>query len=245
MRKLPGLFALALVLSVALAGAAQANGGSGVSETLWLDSYEAANDGAAGPVSTTKPLKDGRLYLVEVRGTLSGWDTDLWTASGGLSCGTPEPAPLFPTPGVDNGPVGADAEALFGAPSLSAVCTGGAELPAQTDNFRLDRGEGYAHPEPVIGSARRHQYFYLLRGDDSTAAFKFQYADAPTNDNYGQLKISVRDAGMLDCLLLGWSSFSDHGKPMFKNASACSGFFASPPRDWGRDWESTWRKHRR
>src|SRR4051812_3020545 len=92
---------LALTMG-ACAGTAMAGTGS---ETLWLDSYEASNDGAAGPVTTSTPLAPGMLYLAEVTGTFSAWQASDWLV--GTPCGVPEPAPMFSL-GGRTGTVGLD-----------------------------------------------------------------------------------------------------------------------------------------
>jgi hypothetical protein len=73
-----------------------------------LDTHEPGNDGAAGPVSTTNTLEPGRQYFAIVSGTYSLWGSSRWTSGGFLVCGTPEPTPMFVSPGTANGAVGAD-----------------------------------------------------------------------------------------------------------------------------------------
>src|SRR4051812_43651795 len=74
-----------------------------VSETFFLNTYESANDGAAGPVFSGSPLAAGRPYRVTLHGTFSVWNP--W--SGG--CGSPEGVPIYPSPETSNGYVAFDA----------------------------------------------------------------------------------------------------------------------------------------
>src|SRR5689334_6450645 len=71
--RLPSLLLLvALVASLAV-GAAPASAALSSPETLYLDAHDPANDGDAGPVSTTDVLATGVQYVADVSGTYNAW----------------------------------------------------------------------------------------------------------------------------------------------------------------------------
>src|SRR5262249_54526730 len=66
----PTLGSSDLVFDVAL-NPASCNSGVFIVENLTLDTHEAANDGAAGPITTMQSLSAARTFLVTVQGTAS------------------------------------------------------------------------------------------------------------------------------------------------------------------------------
>jgi hypothetical protein len=198
------------------------------SETLYLDSHDLVNDGAAGPVSTVKPLTANRYYLVAVAGTYSDWTKAEWLA--GPGCGRYESGPIFPSPGVANGRAGIDAETVFAGPPNTFACRDNATVPRHIDAFKIDTGAGPVHKEPLFGPFNRpvpwHVYFYLLKGQGTAASFKFSLSDFPTTDNYGRLKIFVRGSDKDDCKDGGWKDFSG-----YKNQGDCVSHNV-PDKDW-------------
>jgi hypothetical protein len=222
-RFLPALLAL-LVFAVPASASAS-------SETLYLDSHDLANDGSAGPVSTSSPLRSGAFYLVQVTGTFSEWAAPEWNFG---TCGNPERRPYFLSPGTDNGPAAIDAETVFGGPTDSFACRA-AGLPLHSSEFKIDTGSGPVHKEPLGGPFTRpalfHTYFYVLRGQGDTASFKFSLTDQPTSDNYGRLQITVRGADRDDCKNGGWKDFS-----VFKNQGDCVSYQSTDGRNGPSGW---------
>lgn len=171
----------ACVLPLVPAGASAASR----TETLVLDSHEGTSDGAAGPVTTTRPLADRR-YSVTVRGTFSFYGPEAWAVPAGV-CGVPEPRPLLPG-GAPSGPVGFDAETIFALPATQASCAR-VRLPRRWANFELALGRGWGHPRSAV-RAGRHAYRYVVRGRRRRA--RFRLVDSFAADNYGRLEITVR-----------------------------------------------------
>jgi hypothetical protein len=162
-----------------------------VSETVMLDTHEAANDGFAGPAQTSDVLANGAPYDITVSGTYSFWAIGNWASQS--VCGTPEPAPQTPSPGVANGPVGLDADTLF-ADAGPGSCAG-EQVPRHSVALQIEinSGSGYAHREPVGGPFTApqpgHEYHYTVQGQGKAAGFRLR--DNPTSDNYGVLTITV------------------------------------------------------
>jgi hypothetical protein len=221
-----GLAAL-LVAVAAPAASAHYNSSSSLSlELLSLDTHETANDGAAGPVSTSKPLKTGKKYALLVRGSFSAFAASQWestTPGSPGACGIPEAAPIYPSPGQTNGKVGQDAETQY-AKVFRLPC------PPPIDRFpfhamdfqmQLNTGSGYTHTEPLGGPFSvpnpYHLYVYFLTGQGQP--LKVQLLDSSTSDNYGVFKMLVIGTGS-ECDWGGWKSF---GK--FKTEHDCDDYF--------------------
>lgn len=174
-------------------------------ETLLLDTYHPeARRGFSGPVTTTQPLAPGGFYIVRATGSYSRYLPELMLGPAPPRCGTPDPAPLVPSPGRPDSPAGTDPEwsyAYFkdtpGTPCPTPVIrTIGA--------FRISTG-GLAGPYTHIvasnrGSAPRpdHSYTYLVEGTGAPASFR--YDDNPLNDNNGVITITVTPASLPDCV---------------------------------------------
>lgn len=151
---------------------------------LFFDSYEAANDGAAGPTFDELPLVTGRTYQVTVEGTYS-----VWVNSWQQVCGTPEAVPMYPSPGKYNQQVALDAEIIFAVPRpCSAV---GYPVPGAITNFQfsLDGGASWSHVSPATSDFANHRYTYRVIGQGHTLGLRL--LDYPTTDNYGMFKVNI------------------------------------------------------
>jgi hypothetical protein len=173
------------------------------SETLYLDTYENSGDGASGPVSTSDVLTDGATYQVRVTGTFSAWKASEWLPPF-VPCGTPEPAPQYPSPGRTNGMVGYDAEARFAvAAKTRGFPCASLGLPHHHPFFeiQMSNGNGFSHIEPEGGPYSSpqpgHLYKYELEGDGEPAAFRLR--DTNLRDNYGRFRIEVTRNSPPDC----------------------------------------------
>jgi hypothetical protein len=168
----------ALALPVAAAHASS-------SETLLLDVHD--------PTPRTQPtavaadaLEAGRDYLITVSGTYSIVPADRWLHP--AICGSPFAAPLLPSPGVDNGRVGLDAELQF-ARTADQGCSGA--YPRHHNRFQIDIGNGFRHV-PADGApftAPATSYRYRVTGTGEQP--RFRVWDDPADDNYGMLRIAI------------------------------------------------------
>lgn len=98
----------------------------------------------------------------------------------------------FPTLGVANGPVGADAIARFASVvKADGTCP---SLPETTDkNFEIDTGNGFGYLGAPYSAT--HSYTYLVIPTKNRIAVRFY--DPAAKDNYGQFKVTVSAAGIL------------------------------------------------
>ena len=156
-------------------------------ETVLLNSWEAADDGTAGPVSTVRLLEAGRQYLITVDGNYSEWP-----AGSPLKCGV-EDEVMTPSPGQAARKARVDAEFFYGdADPFNNRC-GVLPIPRHLSKFEFDVGSGFSHFEPIGGAPSvpdpDHRYSYLVTGQGSPA--RFQLATHPTSDNFGMLTITV------------------------------------------------------
>jgi hypothetical protein len=223
-RRIGMLLCAALCSALTFGAVGTAHASPLIAQTLYLDTHEAANDGAAGPVATNKPLAPNAYYFVSVRGTFSAWGKSELDTNG--MCGTPEAAPIYPSPGVDNGRVGLDPEFTFAASKLSTYfCS--QSLPVHNQVVQMDNGTGFAHREPIGGvpsrPSYRHVYRYLIKGAGTASTFRSQMVDDPLTDNYGKLKIFVRLATPFDCFFGGYTQFGT----AFRNQGQCVSYFVS------------------
>ncbi len=201
-----GAFVVGCVAAAMLVGVPAAM----ADQTLVLDTFSPLNNGFAGPVQTSKRLKQDVYYLVRVTGTFSIWSPTDWQTNT-PACGSPESAPMFPSSGTTaTGPVGLDADTAFGAPSDSHFCATGT-LPQHQSNFQIDTGGGFGYVAPLGGPysspTAGHTYTYVLKGTGKPVTFAFRFMDFPTADNYGSLAIRVRHAKADDCHDRGWALF--------------------------------------
>lgn len=169
-----------------------------------LDSYHAWSRSYTPPATSSVKLKNA-LYVATVQGTFSYYGAinysdpqPPWT----MLCGTPEPSPQFSSAG-GAGPVGFDSEFVFSRPWLPAPCAH-AKLPVKWINFQMNPGTGvWAHPAVLnVGTPPEptpsHLYEYALVGHKGHHV-AFRLYDIDTRDNYGSLKISIREATASDC----------------------------------------------
>ena len=211
-----GLLAVAsltLALTPAAAPAAVSD------ETFTLDAHEPGARNASTPRSTNDVLPAGIRYIAIVRGTYSKWRASQWTDS----CGAPEAAPIFASPGTVNGPAGLDAETAFG--TIHPAGSDCESLPSHRRRgfyLRADQGP-FGHQEPIGGAVSRpsadHSYSYGLVGTDQAASFRL--IDKPAANSYGILSVRVRLATREDCAAEGWRSL------LFTGQAACEAFFDS------------------
>ncbi|WP_338868295.1 hypothetical protein [Myxococcus stipitatus] len=146
-------------------------------EELWLNTRSAA------PVPSKQVLQKGKPYRVTMQGTFNVWGNNIVP---GPQSGQPEPAPMFPSPGVTNRNVGFDPEFVFAGVRAPAT----APLRASSVQVSVDGGKTWAHPATTAPfNAAEHKYTYDVTGDD--APLQVRFVDAPVNDNSGLLRILV------------------------------------------------------
>ncbi len=194
--------ARALLLGMVVAGGALITLVSAAAgeQTLELNSRQQLGPyrSVAGPVSTTESLASGATYDVLVTGTASIWSTAEWAE--GPPCGEPEAHPMFPSPGVENGPVGWDAATVFAVPPQAAFdgfkCNSGVipfGAPDTGPGFEVSTGKSFSRINPFAGArsvpSPAHTYRYVVTGAGAPASF--QFADEPLDDNYGIFRITV------------------------------------------------------
>lgn len=163
-----------------------------------LETYSPSKTTA--PVLTGDLLPFGQTTMVTVEGTYSAFNATLMApgSAGFAMCGTPESAPIFPTPGVTNGRVGQDAEFGFARPVTGKTCSARnqASVPKRYRLLRLstDGGSTYFSPaaDQTIPNAA-HVYTYSVIGADHP--LKAYIMDANYSDNYGQLKLTTTPGG--------------------------------------------------
>jgi hypothetical protein len=177
-----------------------------------LDSYEPNNDHFAGPVRSTSKLSVGVPYVAEVQGTFSYYEKQNlkpstleapWT----VLCGSPLADPMFLSSHVKKKfqkRVDLDPEFIFAIPRKQAGdCSG--SYPQHWINFQLSTttgSAGYGHVEPLgpypTAPTADHRYLYPLLGAGEKA--RFRLVDRPrTDDNYGELHITIRAATAEEC----------------------------------------------
>lgn len=174
----------AVVAALALPAAAHA-----APETLWLDAHDTVPNEQPTVVAKAHLLV-GHSYSVTVEGTFSIVPAERWHVPS--VCGTPALRPRFPSPGVENGKVGADAEVQM-ARTTDHGCSG--RYPRPHNRFQVDVGNGFRHlpatGEPFGDVAPSDRYTYRVTG--TGAAARFRIFDKPATDNYGMLRIVVTD----------------------------------------------------
>jgi hypothetical protein len=169
-----------------------------------LDSYHAWKKKFTPPTSSGVKLQAG-LYVATVQGTFSYYAAINYVvpqAPWTILCGTPEATPQFSSAG-GSGKVGFDSEFVLSRPWLPEPCAQ-AKLPVKWINFQMNNGSGvWAHPaalnlsSPPVPTAS-HTYEYALVGK-AKHHVAFRLFDIDTRDNYGSLKISLREATAADC----------------------------------------------
>jgi hypothetical protein len=171
-------------------------------ETVTLSTF-APTGAFSAPATTSTPLAAGGHYVADVQGTMSLWKSEQWTDRKFRTCGQPETGPVFPSTKA-TGPAGIDAEYRFGVLTSARVCP---DMPLRLPNFQMSAGGAYGHPAPLASSvAANHRYQYPLLGTGAPASFRFE--DPAGKDNYGDFRITVRDAIAADVPRRG----SGHGR---------------------------------
>ncbi|WP_026911191.1 hypothetical protein [Patulibacter minatonensis] len=178
----------AVTAGATLAVAGQASAAT----TFFLDSRSPQTDGSTyvGPVGVDViPLVP---YTIKVEGAVSLYAPANWANPRFKTCGTPSATTPFPTLGVANGPVGADAIARFASVvKADGTCP---SLPETTDkNFEIDTGNGFGYLGAPYSAT--HSYTYLVIPTKNRIAVRFY--DPAAKDNYGQFKVTVSAAGIL------------------------------------------------
>ncbi|MFN2467071.1 MAG: hypothetical protein ABR521_02915 [Gaiellaceae bacterium] len=163
--------AIAVAASVLASGAA--------AETFYVDSRNGA------PTASSGVLASGAPYTVGVHGTFSRY-SPAWTQGG--TCGAPEIAPIYPSPGVANGPVGFDSDRAFAEPQS---CSGTYPKHASTIEFSLDGGSSWSHVEPVAAGDEAHEWIYSLTGQGSALRIRMTDCIVCFDDNYGMFRVEA------------------------------------------------------
>lgn len=176
-------------------------------ESMLLDTatrLQASRVGFSGPATTGEALANGGYYVAQATGTFSRYLPRLMrneALPGIRRCGTPEPAPLIPSPGKPDTPVGIDPEWAF---SYVVNDLGPGSCPSPVIRpigaFEINTGNGFVRiPATNRGTGPRsdHSYTYLLQGIGRPVSFR--YLDNPLADNNGVIAITVRPATAADC----------------------------------------------
>jgi hypothetical protein len=176
-------------------------------ESMLLDTatrLQASRIGFSGPATTGEALANGGYYVAQARGTFSRYLPRLMrneTLPGIRRCGTPEAAPLIPSPGKPDSPVGIDPEWAF---SYVVNDLGPGSCPSPVIRpigaFEINTGDGFIRIPAVnrgTGPRSDHSYTYLLQGIGRPVSFR--YLDNPLADNNGVIAITVRPATAADC----------------------------------------------
>jgi hypothetical protein len=155
------------------------------SETLAIDSR-------FGSASTSEILPEGEWFRVTVSGTYSAWFAWQWSSP----CGAPEPQPMIPSPGIQNGPVGTDAEVWFAAAYCDpgdTLCCCNVPCPRHHPYFQMNTAGEWLHVEPRGGPYATplpgHTYEYTIQGRGQRASFRIY--DSQYVDNYGVVLVTV------------------------------------------------------
>ncbi len=141
--------------------------------------------------SSKKVLTQGSTYRVTLAGTYSMWVKEQWTDAGVCIRGDYEIAPIFPTVGKVNGPVGADAYARFARPFYGPCAT--TYEPGETVSqiqFSSDGGATYKLAVPYSAQYRQdHTYTYVVNGHGYPLFIRLD--DGVLEDNYGQILVLI------------------------------------------------------
>jgi hypothetical protein len=184
-----------------------------------------------GSVTDQSPssLGNGVWYVANVQGTASFSKPSQWLhpkkrhGRPAVVCGTPEDAPLFPSPFAATGKVGFDPETMFARITRAGRCAKD-PLPRTTRRFQISGKSIYRHPTPLIGRqtvpSADHAYDYAVKGRGGP--LQVREIDRPTYDNYGRFHIVIRRAVDADCAGTQYRTFvSDLGTRAFANVAAC------------------------
>lgn len=184
-----------------------------------------------GSVTMAAPgsVAAGMWYVAEVQGTASFSKPSQWIrpkkrhGHPAVVCGTPEVAPMFPSPYAATGKVGFDPETMFARITKAQKCLGD-PLPRTTRRFQINPGHVFRHLTPLTGRqatpAGDHAYAYPFQGLGGRVLFR--EIDRPTFDNYGRFHIVIRPATAGDCAGAQWRAFAgEDGARSFASEGAC------------------------
>ena len=152
-------------------------------EEIWLDTT------SGDPVVAKDILYAGQTYRVTLQGTFNVWPNP---SSIGSHSGASEAAPMWPTPGKDNGPVGLDPEFAFAWPPDSELENSATSGPQRVSSVQisLDAGATWSHPDNAQPyDPTRHAYHYEVVGAEHPLQVRF--VDAVHQDDYGRLRIVI------------------------------------------------------
>jgi hypothetical protein len=185
-----------------------------------------------GSVTGSSPgsLANGAWYVATVQGTASFSKPSQWIhpkkrhGRPAVVCGTPEAAPLFPSPFAATGKVGFDPETMFARITRAGRCAQD-PLPRTTRRFQISAAHVYRHPTPLNGRqtvpSADHAYNYAVKGRGGPLLLR--EVDRPTFDNYGRFQITIRRAVDADCAGTQYRTFvSDLGTRAFADEAACA-----------------------
>lgn len=189
------------------------------------------NHAKRGSVTGTSPnsLAAGTWYVAQVQGTASFSKPSQWIhpkkrhGRTAVVCGTPEDAPLFPSPFAATGKVGFDPETMFARITRAGKCAAD-PLPRTTRRFEIAPGHVFRHLTPLDGRHTAptpdHTYHYAFQG--LGGPLNLREVDRPTFDNYGRFHIVIRPATDGDCTGSQWRTFARSlGQQAFTNEVAC------------------------
>jgi hypothetical protein len=164
---------------------------------LLFDTHDPGRDRFAGPKRTKERLAAGKPYVLTVRGTFSLYSPS-WVRTKGR-CGRPLRRPIYPSPGVDNGRVGADAEFVFADKRQQCRLAGG--VPYAWAGLQVSTGGRYVELDALLQDITRpradHTYRYAVVGRG--ARLRVRMRDPNTQDNYGRLRFALRRARPEEC----------------------------------------------
>jgi hypothetical protein len=180
--------------------------------------------------SSPKSLASGAWYVVSVQGTASFSKPSQWIhpkkrhGRPAVVCGTPEAAPLFPSPFAATGQVGFDPETMFARITRAGRCAAD-PLPRTTRRFEIAPGHIFRHPTPLDGRHTSptpdHAYNYAFQGLGKP--LDLREVDRPTFDNYGRFHLVIRPATAADCAGTQYKAFATSlGSQAFPSAAACT-----------------------
>src|SRR6202000_2805099 len=93
-------------------------------------------------------------------------------------------------------------------PVATATCASDPS-PRTTRRFQVSNGVDTYHPTPIDGRYTTprpdHTYTYAVPGANKKVGF--QELDSPVYDNYGEFRISTRQAYAPDCAGRAWHNF--------------------------------------
>lgn len=115
-------------------------------------------------------------------------------------CGKPERRPMYRSPGVRNGRVGADVEFIFAEREAHCSKWGPQALGAGV-SFEMTLARKYKDMDPMgwpmAAPTPEHTYRYALVGQGRRAGFRIREFNMV--DNYGRIRILVRRARARNC----------------------------------------------